>query len=569
MAWSLLVLAIAGLSTRLFYLQIIQASALKQRAENQRKVAVMPLISRRPVVDHRDRVIAIDRRVYTLYAHPRLFAHASPEYISEVANQLAPLLKQDAEGIRARLSAADSGIRLQEGLTEETARQIRQLYLDGLELTSQRERFYPHAGALAHATGYVDSDGQGQIGVEQSYQGQLAQPFEPAELIQGGNGAVVSSEVPAELLHRDNLSLKLTLDSRLQQVAYQALQAQVEDFGAAKGAVLVMDVHSGALRAMATTPVYDPNQFYNADIEQLKNWVLSDLYEPGSTFKPINVAIALESGYLQPDDVINDEGHIFIGEWPIQNFDYETVGSRGALTVSEVLQYSSNVGMVNIMKRLPREDYYTWLERLGLPEETGIDLPFESASLLKPREQFTRSAVEAATTAFGQGFSLSPIHLLRLHGAVANGGSLVTPHVVEGLVDDQRVLRWSPERPDTRRVFSPQTSRTVMSMMEDVVAKGTGQSAQIADYQIAGKTGTAQKASGAGGYSASRVTSFVSVLPADEPRYVILTLVDEPQGENAYGSTVAVPVAKKVMEALIVMEGIPRRHQDHDADGSI
>ncbi len=560
-AWLLLVMAIAGLGARLFHLQILQSDTLAQRAEGQRRIAVMPLISRRPVVDRYNRVVATDRQVYTLYVHPNQFEDSSQAYISEVAAKLAPLVDQDADSLRSQLSSADSGIKLQEGITEDTANRIRRLYLNGLDLSSQRERFYAHAGALAHIIGYVDSDGLGQVGVEQSYEDQLAQPFEATDLIQGGNGAVVSSGVPAELLHRDDLSLKLTIDSRLQQIAYHALQEQVEAYGADKGAVMVMDVRTGALRAMATTPTYDPNQFYNSDLETLKNWVLSDLYEPGSTFKPINVAIALETGYLQPTDIISDEGRIVFGQWTIQNHDYETVGSRGALSVSEVLQYSSNVGMVNIMKRMPREEYYSWLERLGLREETGIDLPSEALSLLKSQEQFTQSPVEAATTAFGQGFSLSAIQLLKLHAAVSNGGTLVTPHVIEGLFDNHDVSQWQPERPAVRRVFSPKTSRAVMSMMEDVVVEGSGEPAQIKNYRIAGKTGTAQKA-GAGGYSNSRVTSFVSVLPADNPRYVVLTLIDEPQGEGAYGSTVAAPVAKKVMEALIVMEGLPRQQTD-------
>ncbi|MGB3613356.1 MAG: penicillin-binding protein 2 [Elainellaceae cyanobacterium] len=562
MTWLLLVVAIAGLGIRLFYLQILQGDMLQQRAEGQRRVPITPLSSRRPVVDRHDRIVAIDRQVFTLYAHPRLFADASPEHLNTVANQLALLLDEDAADVRDLLGSAESGIKLGEGLPRETASQVRQLYLDGLELIPYRERFYPHAGALAHVVGYVNSDGAGQGGVEESYQDQLVQPFEPADIIQGGDGAVVSSAVSLEQLKRDDLKLRLTLDSRLQHIASRALQKQVEAYSATKGAVLVMDAHSGALRVMATTPVYDPNQFYTANLEQLRNWVITDLYEPGSTFKPINVAIALESGHLNVSDVIHDEGRIVIGEWPIENSDYDVAGSRGDLSVSEVLQYSSNVGMVRIMQRLTREDYYGWLERLGVPQATGVDLPLEATSLMKDREQFVGSTVEAATTAFGQGLSLSPVHLLQLHGAIANGGTLVTPHIAEGLVDSRNVPHWQPQRPESRRVFSAETSRAVLAMMEDVVVMGTGKPAQIANYRIAGKTGTAQKASSSGGYSSSRVTSFVSVLPADNPRYVILTLVDEPQGGDAYGSTVAAPVAKEVMEALIVMEDLPRQQQE-------
>ncbi|MEO0407626.1 MAG: penicillin-binding protein 2 [Cyanobacteria bacterium P01_A01_bin.135] len=559
--WLLLVLAIAGLGTRLFHLQIIQANMLQQRAEGQRRVPVTPLSARRPVVDRHDRVVAIDRQVYTLYAHPRLFPDSSSEALDDIAGKLAPILEQEASAIRSLLGSAETGVKLAEGLSRDAASQIREFYLDGLDLAQQPERFYPHAGALVSVLGYVNDDGEGHAGVEQTYQDRLVQPFEAAEIMLGGNGAAVSGAVPMALLQRDDLQLRLTVDSRLQHVASQALQAQVETFSATKGAVLVMDAHSGALRVMATTPTYDPNQFYAADPEQLKNWVLTDLYEPGSTFKPINVAIALEAGYLQPGDQVHDEGHIVIGEWPIENSDYDVAGSRGDISVSEVMQYSSNVGMVRIMQRLPREEYYQWLEKLGLPESTGVDLPLEATSILKSREQFTSSTVEAATTAFGQGFSLSPMHLMQLHGAIANGGNLVTPHVAEGLVDSRGIPQWQPQRPAPRRIFSAKTSQAVLAMMEDVVTLGTGKSAQIPGHRIGGKTGTAQKASATGGYSDSRVTSFISMLPADNPRYVVLVLVDEPQGSEAYGSTVAAPVAKQVMEALIVMEGLPRQPQ--------
>jgi len=557
-----MVVAIAGLGVRLFYLQIVQGDALQQRAEGQRRVPITPLSSRRPVVDRQDRIIAIDRQVFTLYAHPHLFADASSEHLNAVADKLAPLLDQDVARIRTLISGAESGIKLGEGLPRETASQVRQLYLDGLELVPHRERFYPHTGALAHVVGYVNSDGDGQVGIEESYQEQLVQPFEPADIIQGGDGAVVSSAVSMAQLQRDDVKLRLTVDSRLQHIASQALQRQVETYSATKGAVLVMDAQSGALLVMATTPVYDPNQFYTANPEQLKNWVITDLYEPGSTFKPINVAIALESGQLSPGDRVHDEGRITVDEWPIENSDYDVAGGRGDLSISEVLQYSSNVGMVRIMQRLSREDYYGWLERLGIPQGTGVDLPLEATSLMKSREQFLGSAVESATAAFGQGLSLSPVHLLQLHGAIANGGTLVTPHIAEGLVDSRNVTQWQPQRPQPRRVFSAETSQAVLAMMEDVVMTGTGKPAQISNYRISGKTGTAQKASSFGGYSDSRVTSFISVLPADNPRYVILTLVDEPQGGDAYGSTVAAPVAKEVMEALIVMEALPQQHQE-------
>jgi cell division protein FtsI (penicillin-binding protein 3) len=246
----------------------------------------------------------------------------------------------------------------------------------------------------------------------------------------------------------------------------------------------------------------------------------------------------------------------------VANFDYDQVGSVGSLSISQVLERSSNVGMVHIIQRMKPSIYYGWLERIGLGDTTGIDLPAEAASTLKPQEQFIEYVIEPATTAFGQGFSLTPVQLIQLEAMLANGGKLMTPHVVKGLINEEGEEYFQPKLPTPRQVISSATAQRVIEMMTNVVEKGTGKPARIPGYRIAGKTGTAQKSSNGSYETSGKITSFVGIFPAKEPRYVELAVIDEPIGSDAFGSTVAAPIVKTVIEDIIVSEGIPPSHPE-------
>jgi cell division protein FtsI (penicillin-binding protein 3) len=221
---------------------------------------------------------------------------------------------------------------------------------------------------------------------------------------------------------------------------------------------------------------------------------------------------------------------------------------------------------VRMMQALEPGVYYGWLSRLKLNQATGIDLPSEVPGQLKSYQQFTNALIEPATTAFGQGFSLTPVKLLQLHCLLANGGKLVTPHVVKGLIKSNDDVTWQLDLPTPQQIFSPETTESVLLMMENAVAQGTGQLAEIPGYRIAGKTGTAQKAGSDGGYTNARITSFVSLFPVEQPQYAILAVVDEPEGEDAYGSTVAAPIVRTVIESLINIERIPASELANESD---
>lgn len=564
--WGILMVAGLGLVANLFRLQVLQASMLQTRAQAQQVMRTQPFVPRRPIVDRNGDILAIDRPAYSLYAHPKLFKQSK----EAIATALAPLLAGmagtrplHAGELLQKFYSAESGIKIEESISQELGDRIANLQIDGelvdgLELIPQQQRFYPQQDLAADIVGYVDAERKGQAGVENSQQNLLERSMPSIRFRRAINGAWVPEQLATGFVQFDDLQLQLTLDSRLQRVGRLALKEQLEKYKAKRGAVIVMDAHTGELLSLVSEPSYDPNQYYKfyKEPERFKNWSVTDVYEPGSTFKPINVAIALEAKAVTPESVFYDEGRISIDVWTIQNYDYRQAGAKGSLTVSEILRDSSNVGMVHIMERVHPEVYYNALERLGLGQTTNSDLPFEVPSQLKSREQFVGARVEPATTAFGQGFSLTAMQLVQLTATLANGGQLVTPHAVRGLFNGQGELYWQLRRPGPKQVFSPETTRQVLAMMERVVAEGTGKAAQIPGYRIGGKTGTAQKANAGGGYSDyAIVTSFIGILPVDKPRYVVLAAIDEPQGGT--GGVVAAPVVKTVMEALIAFEKIP------------
>jgi cell division protein FtsI (penicillin-binding protein 3) len=557
--WLVLALSMLGLILRLVYLQVIASPDLLEKARRQQMFTMRPFIPRRTITDRKGAVLALDRPVYTLFAHPHLYKK-KPE---EIADKLAPILRRPADKLLSVLTRDITSIQVEYWLSEEKADLIFSLGLDGLDLVQQRHRLYPQQDLAAELLGYVNVDHRGQAGIELSQEKLLERTDQAPLVAQDGNGKFIPNHIPAGMLQSDRTSLQMTIDSRIQRNARQILKQQMVKFGAKRGSVIVMDVRDGGLLSLVTEPTYDPNRYYESDVKLFKNWAVSDLFEPGSTFKPINVAIALEAGAIQPDTVFNDEGALTIGGWPVANFDYDQVGAVGSLSISQILERSSNVGMVHIIQRMKPSVYYGWLERIGLGDMSGIDLPAETSSTLKPQEQFIEYVIEPATASFGQGFSLTPIQMVQLQGILASGGKLLTPHVVKGLINDEGEEYYQPKLPTPRQVISPATAQRVVEMMTNVVEKGTGLPARIPGYRIAGKTGTAQKASTTGGgYINAKITSFVGIFPSKEPRYVVLAVIDEPVGADAFGSTVAAPIVKTVIEDIIVSEGIPPSHPE-------
>ena len=559
----LLCAALGGLAVRLLWLQVVNGDQLQARARSFQTLSVKPLGTRRTIVDRMGRLVALDEVRFTLFAHPRYFnmpgdTPGSVRPVADVAAKLAGVMAVPKEQLITMIGSRSSGIRLASNLDPETAEKIKELGISGLDLEAFPQRVYPQGQLFANVVGFLNQERKPQAGLEQSRDSDLRRQETTLTMRRGADGTPLPDGIQAGSLYGDDLRLQLTLDARLQQVAHQALARQVKQWGAKRGAALVMDARTGEMLALASSPSYDPNTFWNFNPGLFREWSVQDLYEPGSTFKPINLALALQEKVIDPHGTVNDVGQLMIGGWPIFNSDHS---AHGVIDFPTVLQVSSNVGMVGAMQHMKRDRYWNWLHTLGIDEVPDTDLPGAVAGQLKSRADFTAGAIEPATAAFGQGFSLTPLKLVQLHAMLANGGRLVSPHITRGLRSGDALANGSGGQ--GVRLLDPKVTRTVTDWMESVVEKGSGKGLRIPGYRLGGKTGTAQKAHNGVYIPGARICSFVAVLPIEDPRYVVLVVVDEPQGGNAYGATVAVPVARQIVEALLVLEKIPpSRPQD-------
>ncbi len=542
---------------RLFKLQVFNASDLQRKARLIQSSKTNSLKTRRSIVDRNNRVIAYDKPLYKLWAHPKYFNFPGDSInrvrsIEEVIEKLSPILGINNEILLRKFNNKMSGIKLLDKITEEKAEEIKNLQISGIDLFKYSQRYYPQGELYSNLVGFVNDENVASAGLELHLDNHI-KVFNKSNLIKrGGDGTPLpDNSAPGDFIS-DYKSLGLTIDSRLQKASYNALSKQVSKWKAKKGFAIVMDVNDGRILSLVTVPSYDPNKFWQYDSELFRGWYSQDLFEPGSTFKPINLALALEEKVIQKDGVVEDIGKINVGGWTLSNWDKK---GNGYIDYPKVLQVSSNVGMVKIMQNLDPSIYWDWLNNLGINKNLETDLFESTAGQLKRKDLFVNQSIEPAVTSFGKGFSISPLKLVQLHAALANGGFEVTPHVTSTFIE--RVNK-NPKK----QFFSHEVSKTILEWMESVVDKGSGFGVKIEGYRIAGKTGTSQKALN-GSYTSKKVCSFVATLPVNDPKYAVLVVVDEPSKSFAYGSTVAVPVAKEIIESLIVIEKIPPKIKDH------
>jgi cell division protein FtsI (penicillin-binding protein 3) len=554
LAGAFFLLIFFAVALRAFQLQIIQGEKLKQLGERQHLKEWIVLPKRGTILDRSGEPLALSLEGQSVYARPHRIKEPQA-----VGRSLAQALTMDATEIIQKLSSDKPFVWIKRQVTPKEAERIQALNIDAVGLYYEPNRYYPQGQLAGQAIGFVGRDSQGLEGVEMHYDGYLRGESGSSLVERDALGRRVLVQGVEELQIPPGSDLQLTLDPSIQHLAERELEASVTKYRAKAGIAVVVEPFSGEILALANYPLFNPNSFSRQSSEQRRNRAVTDSFEPGSTFKTILAAAALEEGVVGKEDLFYCE----YGKYPFAGRVIHDTHEYGWLPFAKIIQYSSNIGVTKVAEKLGKDRYYKTIEKFGFGQSTGVDLPGEAAGSVRPAAKW--AAIDLATHAYGQGISVTPIQLVMAYGAVANGGFLMRPFLVRRAVGpDGRVL-WENQPHVVRRVISETTARTLTSILKGVVDEGgTGVMASVEGFEVAGKTGTAQKPDPArGGYSKKRVASFIGFVPADDPRLVMLVIVDEPE-TSVYGGTVAAPAFRNIaavsLQRLVVApDKIPSR----------
>jgi len=534
---------------RLGYLQVLKHDEYLRLAESQHAKAVALHPKRGPILDRHGQVLAVSSGAETLYALPHRI-----DDTGRLARRLAPLLGEPAADIARRVDSAKRFVFVKRRLPPPTAQAVRELKEPALGFLEESLRLYPNRELAAHVVGFEGAEGKGLGGIEQAWDAHLAGQEGRALVERDALGREVTGAPVVLKVPHPGQGVMLTLDATLQYIAEKEIDAAWRRTRARAAMAVALDPRTGDVLAIAIRPTFNPNAFSAASDDERRNRAVTDPFEPGSTFKVILAAAALEEGVVRPGDrVYGENGAITIARTTIHDWK-----KYGWLTFSEVLQNSSNVGSIKVGLLLGKERYYKHMTGFGFGTPTGLGLPGESRGQLRAPDRW--SGLSLATMSIGQEISVTALQIVSAFGAVAHGGRLMQPRIVRALLDGngREVQRFEPKV--VRQVISPETARTLTGMMTRVVSEGTGHNAAIAGFEVAGKTGTAQKLDPATRrYSrAPGVLSFVGFAPADDPRIAMLVMLDEPKNEQ-WGSEAAAPIFAAIgREALRYLHAPPK-----------
>lgn len=542
---------------RLGYVQFVLGDMLTDKAKNSwnREIPFEP--KRGEIVDRNGVALASNISSPTVYVIPRQI-----ENPAETAEKLANVLEADKQKIYQSITKSSSIERIKEGrkISNEVANQVRDLNLKGVYIAEDSKRHYPFGDYLSHVLGFTGIDNQGLMGLELSYDEELSGEEGSVQFYATAKGQRMENMADEYKPPVDGMDLVLTIDSRIQTIIERELDNAEAQYNPDGMIAIAMDPNTGEILGMASRPNFNPGDYQNVspDIYN-RNLPIWSTYEPGSTFKIITLAAALEEKKVDLEkDTFYDPGHIEVAKSHLHCWKS---GGHGSQTFLEVVQNSCNPGFVELGQRLGKETLFDYIHDFGFGQKSGIDLAGEGTGILFSPEKV--GPLELATTAFGQGVSVTPIQQVAAVSAAVNGGILYQPYVAKELIDPETgnvVMRKSPV--EKRRVISEETSKQIRYALESVVAQGTGRNAFVDGYRVGGKTGTAQKAKDGRYLENNHIVSFIGFAPSDSPEIVIYVAVDNPKGTIQFGGTVAAPIVGNIIEdALRVMEVEPRKEQ--------
>ena len=542
--WRLKVLA-AGLLAftallllRALDLQVLKQEFLQGQGEARQVRTIVEPAHRGMITDRNGEPLAISGPVETVWAHPgELLARA------DRLPELARVLELEPAVLRARVEtrAGREFVYLRRHLPPEQAQQVMALDVPGVALMREFRRYYPHGEATAHIVGFTDIDERGQEGMELAFDGWLSGQPGAKRVLRDRHGHKIRN-VAAIRAAQDGHDLRLTIDQRLQYLAYRELKAAVQAHDARGGSAVLVDALNGDILALVNQPGFNPNNRARLDLSLTRNRAVTDTLEPGSVIKPFTVAAALDTGTVSADVLLDTApGTMRVGRHTVRD-----IRNFGRIDLTTLISRSSNVGSTQLALETPPGDFWRMLHQAGFGRSLETGLPGEAGGLLRDFPTWRR--LEQATLGYGYGLSVTPLHLAAAYTVFANDGQRIPLRLVETAGDKRQ--------PET--VMSPETARQVLAMMEHVTGReGTARQATISGYRVAGKTGTSRKAI-AGGYASDRYySSFVGLAPVSRPRFVMAVVIDEPGAGVYYGGAVAAPVFASVVESALRLFNVP------------
>mgnify|MGYP003194933646 FL=1 len=545
---------------RLAVIMLFESEYYGQRAKELHERERPVKAARGKIISGDGTVLASNKTVCTIsVVHAQI---TDPERVKDV---LSAELDMDRERVAKSVDKVSSMERIKTNVSKEVGDAIREYNLDGVKVDEDSKRYYPFGSLASKVIGFTGSDNQGIIGLEVKYEEELAGEAGQILTMTDASGIELKEEGESRIEPIAGDDLVISLDYNIQTYAQQAAYKAYDAKGAKRVSIIVMNPQDGRIYAMVNAPEYDLNSPYSLtaeygdtsglDSEQRmellnnmwRNQCISDTYEPGSTFKMITATAALEKGVVSLSDSFYCKGSLTIGGRTIRC--HKTTG-HGSQTFAQTLMNSCNPAFITWGSRVGAEDFYYYMEKLGLLGKTGVDLPGEAGTIIHKLENV--GEVELATMSFGQSFQITPLQLLRAASAIINGGTLVTPHFAVKTVNRDGETTKVFEYPETQNVVSKENSELMKELLEKVVAEGGGKRCYIEGYRIGGKTATSQKLPrGSGKY----IASFIGFAPADNPQVIAMCIIDEPQGIY-YGGTIAAPVIKEVFDNILPYLGI-------------